>query len=159
MGGRGELVLYHNQLPAAGQKPIVSCRHRRCRARRDELQPREIRLALPPVPAYAGSSARNHRVPTRTGNGNNHQELEKVRRCKTWYRLATRFFRPPLTRPSRTGRENKLHPDESGPQKIVPATGGLGVALWSERPTTAAMVGRQSCAHGRPRHSCARRSL
>jgi hypothetical protein len=41
----------------------------------------------------------------------------------------------------------------------VPATGGLGVGLSSERPTAAAMVARQSCAHGRARHSCARRSL
>ena len=53
MGGRGELVLYNDQLRAAGQKPIVSCRHWRCRARHHEIQPREIRLALPPVPAYA----------------------------------------------------------------------------------------------------------
>ena len=64
MGGRGELVLYNDQLRAAGQKPIVSCGHWRCRARDDELQPREIRLALPPVPAYAESSARNHGIPT-----------------------------------------------------------------------------------------------
>ena len=53
MGSRWQLALYHNQLRAAGQKPIVSCRHWRCRARHDELQPREIHLALPPVPAYA----------------------------------------------------------------------------------------------------------
>ena len=142
MGGRGELVLYHDQLRSAGQKPIVSCRHWRCRPRRDELQPREIRLALPPVPAYAGSSARDHGVPARTGNGNNHQELEKVRCRKTWRRLATRFFRSSLARPSRTGRENQLHPDESGPQRIVPATGGLGVVLSSKRPPAAALVGR-----------------
>ena len=63
MGSRWQLVLYHNQLRAAGQKPIVSCRHWRCRARRDEVQPREIRLALPPVPAYAGSSARDYGIP------------------------------------------------------------------------------------------------
>lgn len=103
-----------------------------------------------PVPAYAGSSARDHGVPPRTGNSNNHQELEKVRRWKTWYGLATRFFRSSLAQPSRTGRENQLHPDESGPQRIVPATGGLGVGLSSERPPAAAMVGQQSLSFAFP---------
>ena len=145
------MVLYHDQLRAAGQKPTVSDARRarsdapyrwRRRARCDEVQPREIPLALPPLPAYAGSSPRDHCVPARTGNGNNHRELEKVRRRKTWRGLATRFFRSPLARPSRTGRENQLHPDESGPQRIVPATGGLGVGLSSERSPAAALVGR-----------------
>ena len=51
---------------------------------------------------------------------------------KAWRGLATRFFRSPLARPSRTGREDQLHPDESGSQRIVRANRGLGVGLWSE---------------------------
>jgi hypothetical protein len=62
MGGRRQLVFHHDQLCASRQKPIVPCRHWQRRARRDEIQPREIRLALPAVPADAGSSACDHRV-------------------------------------------------------------------------------------------------
>ena len=47
MGDRGQLVLYHHQPRASGQKPTVPCRHRRCCARCHEVQSREIRLALP----------------------------------------------------------------------------------------------------------------
>jgi hypothetical protein len=39
----------------------------------------------------------------------------------------------------------------------VPTTRGLGVGLSSKRSSAAALVGRQSCTHGRARHSCARR--
>jgi hypothetical protein len=67
MGSRRQPVLYYDQLRAAGQKPIVPRRHWRCRARRHEIQSREIHLALPPVSAYAGPSARNHRVPSEPG--------------------------------------------------------------------------------------------
>ena len=142
MGSRRQPVLYYDQLRAAGLKPIVPRRLWRCRARRHEIQSREIHLALPPVSAHAGPSARNHRVPTRAGNGNDRQELEEVRRWKTWRGLATRFFRSSLARSSRTGRENQLHPDESGSQSIVPASRGLDVGISSKRPTAADLVGR-----------------
>ena len=66
-----------------GQKPTVPRRHWQCRARGREIQPREMRLALPAVPAYAGSSACDYCVPARPGNGNDGQELEEVRRRKT----------------------------------------------------------------------------
>jgi len=99
-------------------------------------------MALPPVPAYAGSSARDYCVPARAGNCKDHQELEEVRCRRAWRELATRFFRSPLARPSRTGRENQLHPDESGSQRIVRAIGGLGVGLSSERPSAAKSIGR-----------------
>jgi hypothetical protein len=105
MGSRGQLVLYHHQLSAAGQKPTVPRRHWRCRASRHEIQPRAIRLALPFVPAYARSSARHYCVPAPTGHANDRQELEEVRCRKIRRGLATRFFRSPPTRPSRTGRE------------------------------------------------------
>ena len=82
MGGRGQLVLYHHQLRAAGQKPTLPRRNWRCRARRHEVQPRALRLALPPLPAYAGSSARHYCIPARAGNANDRQELEEVRRGK-----------------------------------------------------------------------------
>ena len=114
----------------------------RCCARRDEIQSPEIRLALSVVPADAGSSARDYCVPVRTGNGNSGEELEKVRRWNAGRELATRFFRPPLARPSRTQREDQLHPHESGSQRIVPASGGLDVGLSSERPTASPLVGR-----------------
>jgi hypothetical protein len=114
MGGRGQLVFHHDQLCVSRQKPIVPCRHWQCRARRHEIQPREIRLALPVVPAYARSSACDHCLSARPGNGNDGEELEKVRRRKARRGLATRFFRSPLSRSPRTGRENQLHPDESG---------------------------------------------
>ena len=139
MGSRRQLVLYHDQLRAAGQKPSVPRRHWRRRARRHEIQSREIHLALPPVPAYAGSSACNRRVSTRAGNGNNRQELKKNHCWKTWRRLATRFLRQ-VARSSRTRRENQLHPDESGPQRIVPASRGLVVGISSKRPPAAASV-------------------
>ena len=159
------MVLYHDQLRAAGQKPTVSDARRarsdapyrwRRRARCDEVQPREIPLALPPLPAYAGSSPRDHCVPARTGNCNNHQELEKVRRRKTWRGLATRFLRPQVARSSRTRRENQLHPNESGSQRIVPASRGLVVGISSKRPRAAELVGRGSPplhAKGGPRKS------
>jgi hypothetical protein len=100
VGGRGKLFFYHHQLRAAGQKPTLPRRNWRCRARRHEIQPRAIRLALPSLSAYAGSSARHYCVPARTGNANDRQELEEVRRGKTWSGLATRFFRAPLAQPS-----------------------------------------------------------
>jgi hypothetical protein len=56
-------------------------------------------------------------VSARTRNGNERQELEKVRPWETSCRLAMRFLRSSLARPSRTGRENELHPDESGSQR------------------------------------------
>jgi hypothetical protein len=92
VGGRGKLVLYHHQLCAAGQEPALPRRNWRCRARRHEIQPRAIRLALPPLSAYAGSSARDYCVPAQTGYANDHRELEEVRRRKTRRGLATRFF-------------------------------------------------------------------
>ena len=100
VGGRGQLVLYHHQLRAAGQKPTLPRRNWRCRARPHEVQPRAVRLALPPLPAYAGSSARHYCIPARAGNANDRQELEEVRRGKSWRGLATRFFRAPLAQPS-----------------------------------------------------------
>src|SRR6266566_7658582 len=151
MGSRRQLVLYHDQLRAAGQKPTVPDARRarsdapyrwRCCARCHEIQSREIHLALPPVPAYAGSSACDHRVSARTRHGNVRQELEKVRRWKTWRGLATRFLRPQVARSSRAARENQLHPDESGSQRIVRAPTGLVVGLSSKRPPAAALVGR-----------------
>jgi len=39
-------------------------------------------------------------------------------------------------------KRNQLHPDESGPQRFVRATGGLSVGFPSERSPAAAMVGR-----------------
>ena len=60
--------------------------------------------------------------------------------------LATRFFRSSLTGPSRIGRKNQLHPDESGPQRIVPTTRGLDVGLSAKRSSAAELVG------GRPVH-------
>jgi len=68
------------------------------------------------------------------------KNLEEVRRWKTWRGLATRFLRPPPARSSRTRRENQLHPDESGPQRIVPASRGLVVGISSKRPPAAASV-------------------
>ena len=53
VGGRGKLVLYHHQLRPAGQKPTLPRRNWRCPARRHEIQPRAIELALPLVRAYA----------------------------------------------------------------------------------------------------------
>ena len=54
----------------------------------------------------------------------------------------TGFFRSPPARSSRTGRENQLHPDESGSQRIAPASRGLVVGISSKRPTAAKLVGR-----------------
>jgi hypothetical protein len=65
--GRGKLVLYHHQLRAAGQELTLPRRNWRCPARRHEIQPRAICLALPLVRAYAGSSARDYCVLARTG--------------------------------------------------------------------------------------------
>jgi hypothetical protein len=113
MGGRWQLVFHHDQLCASRQKPTVPRRHWRCGAGRCEIQPREIRLALPAVPAYARSSACDHCVSARTGNGNDGEELEKIHRRRGWCGVATRFFRSPIARSSRTGRENQLHPTES----------------------------------------------
>lgn len=79
MGGRRQLVFRHSQLRAAREKPVVSSRYWRGRARRDEVQPRKMCLALPTVSADAGSFTRHNGVSARTGNGNNYQELEKVR--------------------------------------------------------------------------------
>jgi hypothetical protein len=123
MGGRRQLVFHHHQLCAARQKPAVPRRYWRCRARRREIQSRAIRLALSSLPAYAGPSARDHGLSKRTRNGNDRQKLEKVRCWKTWRRLATRFFRSSVARPSRTGRENELHPNESGSKRIMRASG------------------------------------
>src|SRR5439155_13180263 len=53
----------------------------------------------------------------------------KAWRGLAWRGLAMRFFRSPLARPSRSGRENQLHPDESGSQRTVRASGGLAVGL------------------------------
>ena len=82
MGSRRQLVFYHHQLRAAGQKPTLPRRLWRCCARRHEIQPRATRLALLPLSAHARSSARDHRVPARTGHANDRQELEEVRRGK-----------------------------------------------------------------------------
>jgi hypothetical protein len=51
--GRGKLVLYHHQLRAAGQELTLPRRNWRCPARRHEIQPRAIELALPLVRDYA----------------------------------------------------------------------------------------------------------
>ena len=67
VGGGGKLVVYHHQLRAAGQKLTLPRRNWRCRARSHEIQPRAICLALRPLSAYAGSSARDYCVPARTG--------------------------------------------------------------------------------------------
>jgi hypothetical protein len=80
--------------------------------------------------------------PREPGMATTIKNWKKVRRPKTRRGLATRFFRSSLARPSRTGRENQLHPDESGPQRFVPATGGLGVGLSSKRSPAAELVGR-----------------
>ena len=147
------LTQFHNGWPKAvgfssrltvclrGKKPTVPRRHWRCGASRREIQPREIRLALPAVPAHARSSACNHCVSARTGNGNDAKELEEVHRRKAWRGMATRFFRSSLARSSRTGRENQLHPNESGSQRIVRASGGLDMGLLLER-SAAVLVGR-----------------
>ena len=103
----------YDRLFASRQKPTVPRRHWRCGAGRCEIQPREIRLALPAVPAYARSSARDHCVSARTGNANDGEELEKIHRRRAWRGVATRFLRSPFARSSRTGRENRLHPNES----------------------------------------------
>src|SRR5437879_9932113 len=92
MGGRGQLVLYHSQLRAPGQKPVVPCRHRRGCARCYEIQPRATHLALSIMSAYACLSACHYRIPARTGNANHHHELEEVHRRKMWRGLATRFL-------------------------------------------------------------------
>ena len=113
IGGRWQLVFHHDQLFASRQKPTVPRRHWRCGAGRCEIQPREIRLALSAVPAYARSSARDHCVSARAGNANDGEELEKIHRRRAWRGVATRFFRSPFARSSRTGRENQLHPNES----------------------------------------------
>src|SRR5207248_3597105 len=73
MGGRRQLVFYHHQLRAAGQKPTLPRRLWRCCARRHEIQPRATRLALPPLSAHARSSARDHRL-------RNHHELKEKTR-------------------------------------------------------------------------------
>jgi hypothetical protein len=52
------------------------------------------------------------------------------------------FFRSPLARSSRTGRENQSHRDESCSQRIVRASRGLGMGLSPERPAATALVGR-----------------
>jgi hypothetical protein len=38
---------------------------------------------------------------------------EKIHRRRAWRGVATRFFRSPFARSSRTGGENQLHPNES----------------------------------------------
>src|SRR5947207_13475189 len=78
MGGRGQLVLHHHQMRAAGKESIMPRRHWRGGARSHEVQPREVCLALSSLPAHAGSFARGPRFPARAGNGNGDQELEKV---------------------------------------------------------------------------------
>ena len=83
-------------------------------------------------------------LPARTGNGNGDQELEKVCGRKTGRGLATRFFRSPSSRPSRTGREDQLHPDESGVQRFVRTRGRLDVGVSPKRPSaTATRIGLQ----------------
>jgi hypothetical protein len=99
-------------------------------------------MALPPPPADARSSARDYCVSARTWSENDCQEPEEVHRWKSWRALATRFFRSPLTRPSRTGRENQLYSDESCSQRVVRASAGLGLGLSSERPAVTELVGR-----------------
>src|SRR6266496_1081908 len=47
------------------------------------------------------------------------QELEEVCGRKTRGGLATRLLRSSPARPSRSGREDELHPDESRPQRLV----------------------------------------
>jgi hypothetical protein len=177
MGSRRQLILYHDQLRAAGQKPTVPGARRalaaaselhdapyrwRRRAGRHEIQSREIHLALPPVSAYAGSSPRDHCVPTRAGNGNNRQELEKVRSWKIWRVLATRFLRPLVARSSRTRGENQLHPDESSSQRPCASEPRIGCGYIV--PTTARRrLGRAGSPLAacrckakarRPRHRC-----
>ena len=118
--GRGKLILYHHQLRAAGQKLTLPRRNWRCPARRHEIQPEAIELALPLMRAYARSSAGDYCVSARTGNANDREELEEVRRRNHGGGLATRFFRSPLARPSRIEGE-----DQSYFVNVV-ATGLLG---------------------------------
>src|SRR5712692_806226 len=68
--------------------------------------------------------------------------MEEVCGGKTRRELATRLLRSSPARPSRSGREDGLHPYESRPQGLVRTGGRLDVDLSATRPSaSAARVG------------------
>ena|ERR1700720_3630004 len=115
-----------------------------------KTQSREASVALPAVPAHAGSFARRLRLPARAWNANRDQKLEEVCGGKTRRELATRFLRSSPARPSGSGREDELHPDEPRPQRLVRTGGRLGVDLSAQRPSSSAARGRASACGGLP---------
>ena len=92
MGSRGQLVLYHDQMRAAGKESIMPRRHWRGGARSHEVQPREVRLALSSVSAHAGSSARGPRFPARAGYESRRFKLEKFVATKHGVKWQRDFF-------------------------------------------------------------------
>src|SRR5207248_9712809 len=144
MGGRGQLVLHHHQMRAAGKESIMPRRHWRGGACSHEVRPPEVCLTLSSLPAHAGSSARGPRFPARAGYESRRFKLEKIRRDETRCEMAAGLFRSSVAQRSGTAREDELHPDESSSQRLVPASGGLVVGISSKRPPTADLVGRDT---------------